>query len=80
MPSSGSWSVGDGCGQVWVGVSDGGVSGGQDTGTAGYIKLRKVPGVFLHLEDQYMNHFRLHCKTPVCDSLMKAECTCLKKG
>lgn len=41
MPSSGSGSVGDGVLQVWVGVPDGGVSGGQDTGTAGYIKLRK---------------------------------------
>ncbi len=41
MPSSGSGSVGDGVLQVWVGVSDGGVSGGQDTGTAGYIRLRK---------------------------------------
>lgn len=67
MPSSGSGSVGDGVLQVWVGVSDGGVSGGQDTGTAGYIKLRKESLVCFFTwkinANQYMNYFRPHCKT-----------------
>ncbi len=81
MPSSGSWSVGDGVVQVWVGVSDGGVSGGQDTGTAGYIKLRKESLVcfFTWKINTWITlgyTVRLWCMT----AWWKAECTCLKKG
>lgn len=70
MPSSGSVSVGDGVLQVWVGVPDGGVSGGQDTGTAGYIKLRKESLVcFFTWKTHRSMHELLSLKT---EDLMKA--------